>query len=275
MASQLTFIGAGNMATAILAGLVDSGYPADAITAAAPDRPALDTLHARYAINVTEDNEGAVSEADVVILAVKPQIMRQVCEPLQDAFQISRPLIVSVAAGLTVETLGRWLGDESLPLVRCMPNTPAMVGEGATGLYATATVSQAQRELAGELLAAVGIVEWVEKEQLLSAVTAIAGSAPAYFFYMFEALEKAGVARGLPPETARRLAIQTALGAARMARESELDPQTLKRQVMSPNGTTEEAIKSLEQAGFDKMIDNATLACFDRAETLAWELDDQ
>ncbi|MFC0269188.1 pyrroline-5-carboxylate reductase [Kushneria aurantia] len=275
MASQLTFIGAGNMAGAIFAGLVDSGYPADAITATATHQQALERHRARYGINITTDNAAAVSEADVVVLAVKPQIMREVCEPLQEALQISRPLMISVAAGLTVDTLTRWLGDDSLAIIRCMPNTPAMVGEGAMGLYATAAVSEAQRELAGEILSAVGMVEWVEEEGLLNAVTAIAGSAPAYFFYMYEALEQAGVARGLPQESARRLALQTAFGAARMARESEFDPQTLKRQVMSPHGTTEEAIKSLENAGFEKMIDNATLACFKRAESLARELDDQ
>lgn len=275
MASQLTFIGAGNMASAIFAGLIDSGYPADAITATSPERQVLDTLHARYGINISTDNATAVSEADVVILAVKPQIMREVCEALQEAVQISRPLIISVAAGLTIDTLGQWMGDTGLAIIRCMPNTPAMVGEGAMGLYAANTVSEEQRKLAGDLMSAVGIVEWVENETMLSAVTAIAGSAPAYFFYMIEAMEKAGVARGLPLETARRLSIQTAFGAAKMARESEFDPQTLKQQVMSPKGTTERAIMSFEQSGFEKMVDDATLACFERAEELARDLSNQ
>ncbi|REC93478.1 pyrroline-5-carboxylate reductase [Kushneria indalinina] len=275
MASQLTFIGAGNMASAIFGGLIDNGYPADAITATSPDEAVLEQHRARYGIQTTTDNAEGVSEADVVILAVKPQIMREVCEPLQDALQISRPLIISIAAGLTLETLSQWLGDESLPIVRCMPNTPALVGKGATGLYAPAGISEDHRTLAGDLLASVGIVEWVEEESQLSAVTAIAGSAPAYFFYMLEAMEDAGVARGLSRDIARRLAIQTALGAAHMASESEHDPKTLKQQVMSPKGTTERAIASFEQAGFEKMVDDATLACFERAEALARELRDQ
>ncbi|WP_438765957.1 pyrroline-5-carboxylate reductase [Kushneria sp. TE3] len=275
MASQLTFIGAGNMASAIFGGLIDNGYPAEAITATSPDKAILEQHHARYGINTTTDNAAGVSDADVVILAVKPQIMREVCEPLQDALQISRPLIISIAAGLTLDTLGQWLGDESLPIVRCMPNTPALVGKGATGLYAPAGISDDHRALAGDLMSAIGIVEWVEEETQLSAVTAIAGSAPAYFFYMLEAMEEAGVARGLSRDVARRLAIQTALGAAHMASESEHDPKTLKQQVMSPKGTTERAIASFEQAGFEKMVDDATLACFERAESLAHELRDQ
>lgn len=275
MASQLTFIGAGNMASAIFGGLIDNGYPAEAITATSPDEAMLEQHRARYGIQTTSDNAAAVSEADVVILAVKPQIMREVCEPLQDALQISRPLVISIAAGLTIDTLGQWLGDDSLPIIRCMPNTPALVGQGATGLYAPPGLSEAHRALAGDLLSAVGIIEWVEEETLLSAVTAIAGSAPAYFFYMLEAMENAGVARGLSRDIARRLAVQTALGAAHMAKESEHDPKTLKQQVMSPKGTTERAIASFEQAGFEKMVDDATLACFERAESLARELRDQ
>ncbi|OHV11254.1 pyrroline-5-carboxylate reductase [Kushneria phosphatilytica] len=272
MASQITFIGAGNMARAIFGGLIESGYPADAITATARHQQTLDTLAARYGINVTTDNAGAVADADVVILAVKPQLMRNVCQSLGEALAIGRPLIISVAAGITVDTLADWLDDPTLPIVRCMPNTPSLVGTGASGLFAGQQVSAEQRELAESLMRAVGIVEWVEEETLLSAVTAIAGSAPAYFFYMIEALEKAGVARGLSPDSSRRLAIQTALGAARMADQSEYDPETLKQQVMSPKGTTERAIHCFEQAGLERIVDDATRACFDRAEELAREL---
>ncbi|RKQ95821.1 pyrroline-5-carboxylate reductase [Kushneria sinocarnis] len=272
MASQLTFIGAGNMARAIFGGLIDSGYPADAITATARHQATLDTLAARYGINVTTDNAGAVADADVVILAVKPQLMREVCEPLGEALQIGRPLIMSIAAGVTIDSLAEWLDDAGLPIVRCMPNTPSLVGTGASGLFANDRVSDEQRQLAESLMRAVGIVEWVEEESLINAVTAIAGSAPAYFFYMIEALEKAGVARGLAPATSRRLAIRTALGAARMADQSEFDPATLKQQVMSPNGTTERAIHCFEQAGLEGIVDDATRACLDRAEELAREL---
>ncbi|WP_106475845.1 pyrroline-5-carboxylate reductase [Phytohalomonas tamaricis] len=271
MPSQLTFIGAGNMASAIFGGMIDKGYRAEAITATATRPEHLDTLKARYGINITTDNAAAVVDADVVVLAVKPQKMREVCLALAEAIQISRPLIISVAAGIECEALGRWLGG-NLPIIRCMPNTPSLVGAGASGLYATADVSDAQRDLASTLLGTVGLVEWVEEEALIDAVTAVSGSGPAYFFLMIEALEEAGVKRGLDLQSARRLAIHTAFGAAKMAAESELTPAELKRQVMSPGGTTEQAIASFEKAGIKPIFDDATHACAKRARALAAEL---
>ncbi|MBZ9540081.1 pyrroline-5-carboxylate reductase [Modicisalibacter tunisiensis] len=271
MASQVTFIGAGNMASAIFGGMIDNGYPATAITATSPDAERLTALAAERGIHTTDDNAAAVAEADVVVLAVKPQIMREVCEGLRDAVQARRPLIVSVAAGLTAETLDTWLGGD-LAVVRCMPNTPSLVGAGASGLYANARVSDAQRELATTLLEAVGIVEWVDDEALLEAVTAVSGSGPAYFFLVFEALEEAGVRLGLPAATARRLALQTGLGAATMAQRSEHDPAQLRRNVMSPGGTTERAIHSLEDGGLRELFADATEACAARAREMAAEL---
>ncbi|APE31041.1 pyrroline-5-carboxylate reductase [Halomonas aestuarii] len=271
MASKVTFIGAGNMAGAIIGGMIESGFAPQDITATAPSDDFLAPLRERLGIRTDTDNDAAVAQSDVVVLAVKPQIMREVCEKMRDAVQARRPLIVSVAAGLPAETLEHWLGGD-LPLVRCMPNTPALVGAGAAGLYANAKVDEAQRRLATELMEAVGLVEWVEEEALLDAVTAVSGSAPAYFFLMFEAMEEAGVKLGLPADTARRLAMQTALGAAKMALASDKPPAELKRNVMSPGGTTERAISHLEDAGLRRIMEEAMTACADRAGEMAEEL---
>ncbi|MFC3285560.1 pyrroline-5-carboxylate reductase [Litchfieldella rifensis] len=270
MASQVTFIGAGNMASAIFGGMIDSGYPREAITATSPSDDHLAPLRRRYGIHTQTDNRAAVANADVVVLAVKPQIMQDVCSDLRDTIQARKPLIVSVAAGLPAATLERWLGGD-LAVIRCMPNTPSLVGAGAAGLFANARVTDDQRKLATTLLQAVGLVEWVEDEALLEAVTAIAGSAPAYFFLVFEALEAAGERLGLPADSARRLALQTAYGAARMAQQSDHAPAQLKRNVMSPGGTTERAVHVLEDAGLRQIFLDATDACAKRAREMADE----
>ena len=271
MASTITFIGAGNMAGAIIGGMIESGFAPDDVIATSPSDDVLAPLRERLGIRTETDNAAAVAQSDVVVLAVKPQIMREVCEQMRDAVQARRPLIVSVAAGLPAETLEAWLGGD-LPLVRCMPNTPALVGAGAAGLFANARVDETQRRLATELMEAVGLVEWVDEEALLDAVTAVSGSAPAYFFLMFEAMEEAGVKLGLPADTARRLAMQTALGAAKMALSSDKPPAELKRNVMSPGGTTERAIAHLEQAELRRIMTEAMTACADRAAEMADEL---
>jgi pyrroline-5-carboxylate reductase len=271
MATRVTFIGAGNMASAIIGGMIDSGFSPSAITATSPSDAFLAPVHERYGIHTNTDNATAVSQADVVVLAVKPQVMKEVCEGLASVVQRRRPLIISVAAGLDAETLEQWLGGD-LAIVRCMPNTPSLVGAGAAGLFANARVSDEQRRLATELMEAVGLVEWVEEEPLLEAVTAVSGSGPAYFFLMFEAMEEAGAKLGLPAETARRLAMQTAYGAARMAMASDRSPAELKRNVMSPGGTTERAIEHLEAAGLRQALAEAMDACAERAREMAAEL---
>jgi pyrroline-5-carboxylate reductase len=271
MASKITFIGAGNMASAIIGGLIDSGVSPSDITATAPNENELAPLNARLGINTHTDNNEAVANADVVVLAVKPQIMRGVCEAMRDNVQQQSPLIISIAAGLDAATIDQWLGGNNA-LVRCMPNTPSLVGIGASGLYANSAVSDEQRTLATQLMEAVGIVEWVEEEGLLDAITAVSGSAPAYFFLMFEAMEEAAVKLGLPAATARRLAIQTALGAATMAQRSDKDPATLKKNVMSPGGTTERAIQHMEDAQLRATIADAMQACAQRAEAMSKEL---
>lgn len=270
MAERITFIGAGNMASAIFAGMIETGYPAEAITATASSEKTLTALRDRYGIVTQLDNAIAVAEADIVVLSVKPQIMREVCETMRDAVQQRRPLIVSVAAGLEAATLDSWLGGD-LAVVRCMPNTPSLVGAGAAGLYANPRVTQEQRTLATRLMSAVGLVEWVDQESLLDTVTAISGSGPAYFLLFFEALEQAGVELGLPREAARRLALQTGYGAAKMALESDAEPAELRRRVTSPKGTTERAIHSFQDAGLEKIVADAALACAARAREMAIE----
>ncbi len=271
MATRVTFIGAGNMAGAIIGGMIDSGYSPSAITATSPSDAFLAPVHERYGIHTNTDNVAAVTEADVVVLAVKPQMMKEVCEGLASVVQRRRPLIISVAAGLDAATLEGWLGGD-LAMVRCMPNTPALVGAGASGLFANTGVSEEQRQLATDLLGAVGLVEWVEEEALLDAVTAVSGSGPAYFFLMFEAMEEAGAKLGLPAETARRLAMQTAFGAAKMAMASDKTPAELKRNVMSPGGTTERAVEYLEEAELRRILSEAMDACAERAREMAAEL---
>ncbi|UXZ54466.1 pyrroline-5-carboxylate reductase [Halomonas sp. 7T] len=271
MASKITFIGAGNMASAIIGGLIESGAAPSDITATAPNESELAALKQRLGINTQTDNNAAIEQADVVVLAVKPQIMHDVCDAMRDSVQQQAPLIISIAAGLDADTIDQWLGGGNA-LVRCMPNTPSLVGIGASGLYANAAVSDTQRTLATQLMEAVGIAEWVDDEHLLDAVTAVSGSAPAYFFLMFEAMEEAAVKLGLPAATARRLAIQTALGAATMAQTSDKDPATLKQNVMSPGGTTERAIQHMEDAQLRTTIADAMQACADRAQAMAKEL---
>ncbi|KFF47906.1 pyrroline-5-carboxylate reductase [Gammaproteobacteria bacterium MFB021] len=270
-ASHISFIGAGNMASAIFAGMLDSGYPAAAITATSRSQERLDAIAAQYPVHTTRDNLAAVATADVVVLAVKPQMMRELCLSLREAVQARRPLIVSVAAGLEAATLEQWLGGE-LAVIRCMPNTPSLVGAGASGLYANARVDAAQRSLASELLGAVGLVEWVEEEAQIDAVTAVSGSGPAYCFLFMESLEAAGIALGLAPESARRLALQTVYGAAKMARESEFEPAELRRRVTSPNGTTERAIQSFQDAELARIVATAAEAAAERARELSREL---
>ncbi|MGJ8514736.1 pyrroline-5-carboxylate reductase [Carnimonas bestiolae] len=272
MPSHITFIGAGHMAQAIIRGLIHNGHPAAEITATATSDETLAPLAQQLAINTTTDNNAAVTRADVVILAVKPQGLADVCESIKGAVQNKQPLIMSVAAGVRCEAIERWLGD-GISVIRTMPNTPSLLGRGAAGLYANDKVDDDQRQIATEIMQAVGIIEWVEQEELLSAVTAIAGSAPAYFYYLVESLENAGVDQGLPRESARRLAIQTALGAAEMCALGEDDPATLKRKVMSPKGTTEQAIFALERGGFENLVKDACNACAERAEALAEQLD--
>jgi len=252
---KITFVGAGNMASCIIGGLIKQGVSAANITATDPSEEKRKQLSDRFGVRMLQENSVAVAGADVVLLCVKPQVLREVCQSFRSSLSHG-PLVISIAAGVDLASLEQWLGSE-LPIVRCMPNTPAQVLSGASGLIANAQVLPVQRQLATELFSAIGIVQWVENEVLMHAVTALSGSGPAYLFYVMEAMEAAGVKQGLEAGTARQLAAQTVLGAARMVLEGDLEPGQLKRNVMSPGGTTERGIQVLEE---DKLADS-----FDRA----------
>ncbi len=266
----IAFIGAGNMARAIIGGLLENGFAAANIWASEPDASRLQDL-AEQGLNTTTDNTAAVAAADMVVLAVKPQVMQAVVADLAAAAQEHKPLFVSIAAGISLEALDRWLGGNAA-VVRCMPNTPSLVQTGASGLFANERVSELQRTQATQALEAVGIALWVQNEAELDVVTAISGSGPAYYFLMMEAMTAAGAKLGLSEETARGLTLQTALGAARMASSSDVDAAELRRRVTSPKGTTEQAILTFQAEGLEAIVEKAMVACRDRAEAMTAEL---
>ncbi|BAU71950.1 pyrroline-5-carboxylate reductase [Metapseudomonas furukawaii] len=266
---RIAFIGAGNMAASLIGGLRAKGVDAERIVASDPGAEQRAKVSAEHGIQVLGDNAEAVKDADIVVLSIKPQVMKAVCQALAPSLQPGQ-LVVSIAAGITCASLAAWLGPR--PIVRCMPNTPALVGQGASGLFANAEVSATQRQQAGELLAAVGIALWLDDEKLIDAVTAVSGSGPAYFFLLMEAMTAAGEKLGLPRETAEQLTLQTALGAARMAVSSDVDAAELRRRVTSPNGTTEAAIKTFQAGGFEALVQQALNAADRRSAELAEQL---
>ena len=267
----IAFIGGGNMARSLIGGLIADGTDPATLRVTDIDAARLDELAATFGVVTAADNAAAAADADVVVLAVKPQTLRGVAEGLRETLQARRPLVISIAAGIREADISRWLGG-GLPVVRTMPNTPALVRSGATGLYANDVVSEAQRGLAESILRAVGIALWLDDEGQLDAVTALSGSGPAYFFLVMEAIQEAGAALGLPPETARLLTLETALGAARMALESEEEAATLRRRVTSPGGTTEAALGVLEHGGLRTLFADALTAARDRSRELADQL---
>lgn len=270
MGRRIGFIGAGNMATALAGGLLARGWaPADIGLSDA--YPAQLEPHAARGCFTTPDNRALLERSDVIVLAVKPQVMRDVLVPLADLAMARQPLVISIAAGIPVASLAHWLGG-ALPIVRAMPNTPALVQAGATGLYASPGVSPAQRTEAEAILGAVGLTLWVRDEALIDAVTAVSGSGPAYFFYVMEAMMAAGRELGLDEETARALTLQTALGAAQMAITADVGPAELRRRVTSPGGTTERAIATFDDAGLKAVFERALAACAARGAELAAQL---
>ncbi|MET0050773.1 MAG: pyrroline-5-carboxylate reductase [Candidatus Thiodiazotropha sp.] len=266
--NNITFLGGGNMATSLVAGLIADGYDRNRITVSDPDREKLSQLAANYGIHAETDNHKALSGADILVLAVKPQVLEAVCREIAEPVQQQKPLIISIAAGIRLATLSEWLGED-LSLVRSMPNTPAMIQSGATGLYASDNVSEEQRSQAESILRAVGLTRWVEEESLIDAVTAVSGSGPAYYFLVMEAMEEAAISMGLDPETARLLTLQTALGASRMAMESSDSPATLRQKVTSPGGTTERALGILEEGELRSLFRKALEGARDRSRELS------
>ena len=269
-APSIGFIGAGNMATSLIGGMLQNSFKASQILASDRDNEQLQRLERQFGISTTTDNVQLAQQCDVLVLAVKPQVMRAVCEALP-ATRKPGQLVISIAAGITCSSLATWLG-QATPLVRCMPNTPALRGQGVSGLFAISSVSSEQKKLAESILNAVGISLWLEQEAQLDAVTAVSGSGPAYFFYLMEAMTSAGEQLGLPREIAERLTLFTALGAADMAVHSEVDPAELRRRVTSPNGTTEQAINSFTRDDLPGMVARAMQAAAERSAELSKEL---
>ena len=256
MNHDIAFIGGGNMARSLIGGLVAQGRDPTTIHVAEPVAALREALAAEFGVAVFEQGAEAVAGAGTWVFATKPQVLREVCESLAPRAQAARPLVVSIAAGITAAQLERWLGGE-LPVVRTMPNTPALLGAGVTGLFASARVDAAGRGFAESLLASAGRTVWIDDETQMDAVTAVSGSGPAYVFLLAEAMVDAGIAEGLPPEAARTLALQTVLGAARMLTESDVDAAELRRRVTSPNGTTQAAIEAFEAGGLRTLVASA------------------
>ena len=273
MTQTIAFIGAGNMARSLIGGLIADGYDPRKILACDPVEQQRAQLEQRYGIRTEADNAAAAAQADNVVLAVKPQVMQEVAKSLADAVQQHKPLLISIAAGIREAALSRWLGG-NVALVRCMPNTPALVQSGATGLYANPNVGHRQRQTAESILRAAGLTVWVEDETLLDAVTAVSGSGPAYFFLVMEAIENAGVELGLEREQARLLSLQTAFGAAKMALESDEGAAALRRRVTSPGGTTERAIEILQEGKLEALFSRALAGARERCRELSDQLDD-
>lgn len=259
------FIGGGNMARSLVAGLRRQGVTADRIVVAEPQDALRQGLQAEFGVRVCAEGRDAIAGASVVVLAVKPQVMQAVCEGLRGA--LGDAIVVSVAAGLPCARLGTWLGTSRV--VRAMPNTPALLGAGATGLFAPPQVDAAARAQAEAVLASAGLTRWIEDEALMDVVTALSGSGPAYFFLLVESLVSAAVAQGLPRETAEALARQTALGAARMLTESGEPAEELRRRVTSPGGTTQAAVECFQAGGLTSLVADALDAAVRRGRALA------
>ena len=267
--TKLGFIGGGHMATALISGLVRQQLKAENIIVADPVPDALKRLRTEVpGVRTTQDNAETLLETDGLVLAVKPDVLQGAIQQLAAKLRQKRPLLVSIAAGIPLARIAEWLQDDTLPMVRCMPNTPALLGCGATALYANPHVNEYQLQLAERLMEAVGITCHVNTEEQLDAITALSGSGPAYFFLVMEALRETGTALGLPAEISNRFTLQTALGAARLATEGDMDIAQLRRQVTSPGGTTECALEVLQEGGLTELFARALTAAAARAREL-------
>jgi pyrroline-5-carboxylate reductase len=270
----ISLIGAGNMGSSLIGGLIAAGHPNDKLWAADTSLDKLDRLKATFNIHTTLDNTEAVITADVVIFAVKPLLFAPVAKELAQTLQIHRPLIISIAAGIQVATMVHYLGNEAA-IVRAMPNTPALVRLGATALFANAAVSNGDRKIAEKIMSAVGLVKWLKTEALMDSITALSGSGPAYFFLIMEALEQAAVELGLPVDIAHLFTLQTALGAANMAIKSDKSLAELRKEVTSTGGTTEKAIAVLEEYNIRQLLLKTLETAKLRSEELAQQSGDQ
>ena len=272
MNTSIAFIGGGNMARSIIGGLLQQGFDKSAIHVSEPYEPTRVALAQELDLQVLDDNAEVAKAGQIWLFAVKPQIMKSVCTELSTLAQAQKPLIISIAAGITATQLDAWLGG-TMAVVRVMPNTPALLGAGASGLFANAEVSAEQKQLAEQLFRATGSATWIEQESLIDTVTALSGSGPAYVFLLAEAMQAAAEQQGLPKAAAQALAVQTFVGAAKMLSESGEPADVLRQRVTSPNGTTHAALVQFEQGGLRELVRTAMDAAAERGRELSQEND--
>ncbi len=266
LAKTIAIIGGGNMGSSLLGGLIANHFPREKLWITDADEKKLASLKQQFSVHTSKNNREAVTDADVVLLAVKPQMLAEVASEIAAIISEKKPLVISIAAGVRVKTIQKYLGE--IAIVRAMPNTPALIGAGATALFANSLVSKDERDTAESIMRSVSVVVWLQDEKLMDIVTALSGSGPAYFFIVMEALQKAAIDAGLPADTARLLTLQTAYGAARLALESDVDVVELRKRVTSPGGTTEAAIKELEKNLIHDIFKKALEAAKKRSEEL-------
>lgn len=272
---NIGFIGGGNMGSSMIGGLIQKGCSPHAIWVADQNTQTCLQLKNKWDVTSTTKSEEILSHIDILVLAVKPQHMRLVVEEIAPLYHSQQTLLISIAAGITTPQIQRWLGNPLCPIVRAMPNTPALLGVGISGLYATSQVKETQRKQAQTLMNALGESVWIDDETLMDVVTALSGSGPAYFFYIMEGLIKAATALGLPHDIASKLTLHTALGSAIMAQhESEkADIAQLRERVTSPNGTTEQGIKALKDGKLEDLLAKTLIAATTRGKTLSEQYD--
>ena len=260
------------MASCLIGGMLANGIGKDEITVAEPNAAARQTLADLHGISTTEDNLSAAASAEVIVLAVKPQVMSAVATHLATALK-HNTVVISIAAGIPISALENWLGTD-VTLIRAMPNTPAMVQAGATGLYANRPLNSEEKKPIETIFDAVGYTCWVTEEKLIDAVTAVSGSGPAYFFLVYESMQKVGQELGLDATVVAELTLHTALGAARLALASDKTASELRQQVTSPGGTTQAAIECFQAAGIEDIFREAMISAVQRAEQMSNDFSD-
>lgn len=269
---NITFIGSGNMATALIRGLIQARYPGQCITAHDIHPEKSRALATELGIRHEADLALAVKNAAIIVLAVKPKAIAEVCQNMKNHLQ-HKPCVISIAAGVPLTTIARFLETDSLAMIRSMPNMPALISCGATGLYANVNTEHADREWAESLFRAVGIVHWCREESALDAITALSGSGPAYILLVMEAMQEAAEALGLDEKLAKSFSIQTVLGASRVALETAYPLATLRKQVTSPGGTTEKALEVFEQGNLKALFARAMQSAHQQAKVLSQQYD--
>ncbi len=267
---KITFIGGGNMSRAIIAGLIEDGYSQDKLCVTNRSADKLVYFSEQFGVAVNADNKAGAECADVLVLAVKPHFLREVCEELKDIIVAKKPLVISIAAGVEVATLQSWL-SEGIDIIRAMPNTPAMIGAGSTALYAEPDANSELKNTAETIFQAVGLTVWIDDESHLHAVTALSGSGPAYIFLLMEAMQEAAQELGLDEDIAKLLTVQTTLGTARIALETDKALPSLRESVTSPKGTTQAALQVFENAKYRRLVAEAIKAAYDRSIEIAKE----